>query len=120
MLQHHEMKWFAAHEEVKALFQTTLNCEVLLAVSRNEELVAKVDDYARQYSRISLAGGNQSGKLIAAKGYRMPPKEMVIPDPDAKEWIYVVFDHTSYLKVFAGPVGANGAVEWSSGDAVTG
>ncbi|MFC5653383.1 hypothetical protein ACFPYJ_30560 [Paenibacillus solisilvae] len=98
-----EMKWFDDQEEIKHLFQHSFDRERLLAISENEELVQKVVTYL-----------DSIGQMTDAKGYVMQAREMIASDPQANNWVYIVFDHGLSIKIIAGPIGDSQAIEWQA------
>lgn len=80
--------------------------EKLLEVSQgNNKLVDAVKKYVQECYFDKDGNPKEYGGFDRISIFYSPKREEVLPDPNAKDWIHVVFDHKFAVDMIAGPIG---------------
>ncbi|MGM1047751.1 hypothetical protein SAMN05661091_2962 [Paenibacillus uliginis N3/975] len=83
-----------------------VNYEKLLEVSQgNQKLVDVVKKYIFECYFDKEGNPKEFGGAYRIGVYYSPKSEDALPDPNAKDWIHVVFDHNITVHMIAGPIG---------------
>lgn len=80
--------------------------EKLLEESQgNQKLVDAVKKYVQECYFDKEGNPKEYGGFYRICVLYSPKREEVLPDPNAKDWIHVVFDHSFSVYMIAGPIG---------------
>lgn len=80
--------------------------EKLLEESQgNQKLVDTVKKYLHECYFDKEGNPKEFGGCYRIFVFYSPKREEPFPDPNAKDWIHVVFDHNFIVRMIAGPIG---------------
>lgn len=86
-------------------FPFEVNYEKLLEVSGgNQKLVDAVKKYIHECYFDKEGNPKEYGGFERINIVHSPKREEIIPDPNTKDWIHIVFDHGYSVHMIAGPI----------------